>query len=92
MITTNEIKIRRVKPVKYLGLWRDDNLTWEVYIDHICSKMTHNIGIIKRIRNCIPKESILILYRTLVEPYLRFCNIILGQCNETLKDKSQILQ
>ena len=31
MITTcNEIKIRRVKLVKYLGLWIDDNLTWEV--------------------------------------------------------------
>ena len=26
MITTNEIKIRRVKLAKYLGLWTDDNL------------------------------------------------------------------
>ena len=93
MITTsNEIKIRRVKLVKYLGLWIDDNLTWEVQIDHICSKMAHSIGIIKRIRNLIPKESLLTLYRTLVEPYLRYCNIVWGQCNETLKDKLQTLQ
>ena len=55
MITTNEIKIRRVKLVKYLGLWIDDNLTYEVQINHICSKMARNIGIIKRIRNFIPK-------------------------------------
>ena len=62
MITTsNEIKIRRVKLVKYLGLWIDDNLTWEVQIDHICSKMARSIGIIKRIRNFIPKESLLTL-------------------------------
>ena len=48
MITTsNKIKIRRVKLVKYVGLWIDDNLTWEVQIDHICSKMAQNIGIIK---------------------------------------------
>ena len=48
MITTSdEIKIRRVKLVKYLGLWIDDNLIWEVQIDHICSKMARNIGIIK---------------------------------------------
>ena len=93
MITiSNEIKIRRVKLVKYLGLWIDDNLTWEVQIDHICSKMARNIGIIKRIRNFIPKESLLTLYRTLVEPYLRYCNIVWGQCNETLLDKLQTLQ
>ena len=57
-ITINEIKTKRVKLVKYLGLWIDDNLTWEVHIDHICSKMARNIGIIKRIRNFIPKESL----------------------------------
>ena len=88
MITTsNEIKIRRVKLVKYLGLWIDDNLIWEVQIDHICSKMACNIGIITRIRNFIPQESLLTLYRTLIEPYLQYCNIVRGQCNETLKDK-----
>ena len=71
MITTsNEIKIRRVILVKYLGLWIDDNLTWEVQIDHICSKIARSIGIIKRIRNFVPKESLLTLYRTLIEPYL----------------------
>ena len=32
------------------------------------------------------------LYRTLVEPYLRYCYIVWGQCNETLKDKLQTLQ
>ena len=62
MITTNEIKIRRVKLVKYLGLWIDDNLTWELLIDNICSKMARSIGIIKLIRKFIPKESLLTLY------------------------------
>ena len=91
MIRTDEINIRRAKLVKYLGLWIDDNLTWEVQIDHIFSKMARSIGIIKRIRNFIPKESLLTLYRTLVEPYFRYCNIVRGQCNDTLKDKIQTL-
>ena len=92
MITTNEIKIRRVKLSKYLGLYIDDDLTWEVHIDHICSKMARNIRIIMRIRNLIHKESFLTLYRALVEPYLPYCNIVWGQCNKTLKDKLQTLQ
>ena len=42
----------------------------------------------ERARDHIPKESL----RALVEPYLRYCNIVWGQCNETLKDKLQTLQ
>ena len=61
-------------------------------IRHTAIFVTFHIGIIKRIRNFIPKESLLTLYRTLVEPYLRYCNIVWGQCNETLKDKLQTLQ
>ena len=38
------------------------------------------------------KSSLLMLYRTLVETHFRYCNIIWGQCNETLKDKLQVLQ
>ena len=76
MVTTSEsIKIKGVKLTKYLGLWVDDNLTWEVHFfiifapGDIYSKMACNIGIIKQIKNFIKKESLLTLYRILVEPY-----------------------
>ena len=32
------------------------------------------------------------LYRTLVETHFRYCDVIWGQCNETLKDRLQLLQ
>ena len=32
------------------------------------------------------------IYSSLIEPYLRYCNIVWGQCDETLKDKLQALQ
>ena len=32
------------------------------------------------------------IYISLIEPYLSYCNIVWGQCNETLKDKLQALQ
>ena len=34
----------------------------------------------------------MILYRTLVETHLRYCNVVWGQCNDTLIDRLQILQ
>ena len=46
----------------------------------------------KRVRNDIPKESLISLYRTMVEPYLRYCNNIWGKCGATLIGKLQTLQ
>ena len=34
----------------------------------------------------------ILIERTLIEPYLRYCSIVWGQCNETQKDKLQALQ
>ena len=46
----------------------------------------------KRVRHFLHRESLIILYQTLIEPYYRYCSIVWGQCCETLKDKLQVLQ
>ena len=70
----------------------DDKLTWKQQTEFISGKMVRNIGILKRIRNFIPQECLLLLYHTLIEPYLRYCSIVWGQCSESLKDRLQTLQ
>ena len=91
-IVIDQKEVRRVKCVKYLGMIVDDKLTWSQHVDYISSKITRNIGILKRIRHFIPKESLLLLYHTLIEPYFKYCSIVWGQCSETLKGKLQTLQ
>ena len=68
---------------KYLGIVTDDKLTWKDHIDHVSLKIKRNLGIMKRVRNDIPKESFIVLYRTIVEPYLRYCNNIWRKCGAT---------
>ena len=46
----------------------------------------------KRVRNDTPKESLIALYRTMVEPYLRYCNNSWGKCGATLTGKLQAFQ
>ena len=91
-IALNGQEVKRVKLVKYLGLMLDGKLVWDQHTDYISSKITHGIGILKRIRHFIPRDSLLLLYHTLTEPYFRHCSIVWGQCGETLKDKLQTLQ
>ena len=46
----------------------------------------------KRFRNDILKESLSAFYRTMVKPYLRYCNNTWGKCSATLIGKLQTLQ
>ena len=84
--------IKRVHKAKYLGLVIDDKLSWKQHIGYISTKIRRNIGIMKRIKDCIPRDSLILLYRTLVEPYFRYCNTTLGNCGTSLLNKLQTLQ
>ena len=86
-IRMNGRLLKRVKRIKYLGSIVDENLTW-----YISVKIRRNIGTLKRMRLTVSRESLVLLYKTLIEPYVRYCNNVWGYCNETLLDKLQVLQ
>ena len=80
--------LKRVKRIKYLGSIVDETLTWDDHIDYIAVKIRRYIGILKRMRLTVPRESLVLLYKTLTEPYFRYCNTVCNYCNETLLDKA----
>ena len=92
IISEDGCQIRRVESVKYLDLIVDDTPTGDEHVDYISTKIGKNIGIIKRARTFLPRHSLSTLYRTLIEPYLSYCNTVWGQCSNTLKEKLQCLQ
>ena len=84
--------IRRVRCVKYLGIIVNGTLTWVEHIEYISVKIKRGIGILKVTGKFLKRETLILIYRTLIEPYLRYCSIVWGQCNETQKDKLQALR
>ena len=90
--SASDCHIRRVRCVKYLGIIVDDILTWEERIEDISVKIKRGIGILKVTGKFVKRESLILTYRTFIEPYLRYCSTVWGQCNETQKDKLQALQ
>ena len=91
-IRVNGRLLKRVKRIKYLESIVDENLTWDYHIDYILVKIRGNISILKRMKLTVPPEPLVLLYKTLIEPYFRYCNIVWGYCNETLLDKLQLIQ
>ena len=58
----------------------------------ILTKIACGVGILKRTRSFIPKQSLLTLNQSMIDPYLSYCNTVWGQCDETLLDRLLSLQ
>ena len=49
VILIDNVSIKRVTNIKFLGVLIDERLNWSFHIDHICSKLRKNIGILSQI-------------------------------------------
>ena len=53
-ITIGEKEIKGVKSTKYLGVYLDENLTWDEHIDKLCSKDNRSISGLRHARDYMP--------------------------------------
>ena len=81
-----------VNNTKYLGLQVDDQLKWSTHLSSTIKKVSKFIDILKYSKRYLPKESLIMLYRSLVEPYFRYCCPIWGSLGTSTLDKLQNLQ
>ena len=70
--------IERMKETVFLGVIRDEHLTWKPNILSVSRKLSKSIGIIYKSSFCLPKTSITSLYYSLVYPYLIYCVSVWG--------------
>ena len=63
---------------KFLGVILDAKLTWGEHIAHVASRVACGVGVLNRARNLLPRNLLLMLYYTLIYPYLTYCNIVWG--------------
>ena len=68
--------IRRATSTKYFRTILDEGLKSDEHVSYISSKILQNIGIIKRVRTFLPKETLDTLYKTPCRTTLRYCNIV----------------
>ena len=90
--TIDSNSIKQVEFTKSLGVYIDQNLTWNVHIEDISKKIASCIGILKRSRSFVPFETLLCIYNALVQPHFDYCSVVWGNCNKSLSIKLQKLQ
>ena len=61
------------KSAKYLGVYIDDEPNFKTHIKLLYAKLSRSLGILYKVKNHLPKKSLLHLYFTLFHPHLSYC-------------------
>ena len=91
-IIINGCKINEVVVTKFLGVLIDSNLTWKYHIDHLCSKVSKNIGILRKLRGKLDTDTMTTLYYSFIYPYCHYCIHVWGSTYEKYLNKILVLQ
>ena len=84
--------LQQVEFTKFLGIFIDEKLNWKKHIEHIAIKISKGLGALGRVRNILPQKALLMLYNTMIYPYLTYCNIVWGTASASTLQRLVVLQ
>ena len=68
---------------KFLGVYIDYRLNWKTHIEHITNKVSKSISIIYRASQKLNENALLMLYNTLILPYISYCSEVWSRTYKT---------
>ena len=78
--------------VKYLGILIDCHLNWQFQVNNLSAKLSHAIGMLKKIRHYVKFDTLRMIYHGICSSILLYGSQIWGQSNNYTINKLQILQ
>ena len=80
----NEQPITRVQSTKSLGVVFDQRLVWKEHVDSLCKRVSSGLAALKQPRQYVHQDTLLTIYDAVIEPLFDYCDVVLGNLNETL--------
>jgi hypothetical protein len=75
-----------------LGVQFDEHLNWGKHIESIASKISSGIGAIKKAKEFVDRNTLVLIYNALIQPHLDYCCEVWDVIGKTLSDRLQKLQ
>ena len=88
----DDAPVKHVHDIKSLGVYIDENMSWDIHVNSISKKISAGIGALKRCRPFLPQETLIYIFNAIVRPHFDYCDIVWGNCNNTLASKLQTRQ
>ena len=78
----NSANIKRIKSVKYLGIYIDENLNWSCHIHHLSLQLASYSGLLYRIRKFLDRKTVCMLYYLLICSRMQYSIVTWGTANK----------
>ena len=92
-VKIDEQIIKSSPDLKLLGVTLDDELSFSTHISDVCKKASKKVGVLVRLRNMIPMEAKLQLYKSAILPKnLTYCHILWHFCKASDARKLERVQ
>ena len=85
-------KVERCLSTKYLGVYLDENLRWNVHVGCILRKISEYVPILYNVWHNLSKYSLKLLYNSLIYPFFIYCNTVWGSANKNILNSLLIFQ
>lgn len=64
--------------VKFLGIYVDPYLRWDMHVSHLYKKLCKTIYILRNLRNCVTRQVLLVAYFSLFQSHLTYALLAWG--------------
>ena len=91
-ILINRHVIEQKEYIKYLGVLIDAKLTFKQHISAVSKKISRTIGLMYKLRHYVSKKILVMLYYSLIHPFLIYAVPVWGNANVTYLNSIHILQ
>ena len=81
IIHFNNVQVQRANQQRHLGIIFDEKLNFKSHIDKVLTKASKAIAVIKRLRNSLPRKSLINIYKAIIRPHLDYGEILYDQPN-----------
>ena len=72
-IYINDVEIEEVSSTKFLGVIIDKKLNWQRQIQNVQRKISKSVSILYRVKHLLDINALVIIYSSLILPYLNDC-------------------
>ena len=85
-------EIESTEKLNLLGVTIDSKLNFNHHINNVCKKASQRIGVLMRLKNLIPTEAKLQLYKAAILPHLTYCHLTWHFCKASDRRKLERVQ
>ena len=93
MLIFNNNQVIQIPYQKHLGLFLDEKLHFGEHLTCIANNVNTYIRLIRKLQKCLPRESLVIIYKSFIRSHLDYGDVIFDQAyNKSFHENLESLQ